>query len=110
MHTLRNVGRNQEVETLVHQMKKVDLASPVCSFAPPEGKTVWDASGVLASAGIDKNFVIGAANILQTLLCLSHLTSTEADDASKVRVYAKLADERVHALRQLMRPMLWNLG
>ena len=102
--------RNQEIETLVHQMKKVDSASPVCSFALPEGKPVWDASGALASAGIDKNFVIGAANILQTLLCLSHLTSTEADDSSKVRMYAKLADERVHALRHLMRPMLWNLG
>ena len=110
MHTLRNVGRNQEVETLVHQMKKVDLASPVCSFAAPEGKPVWDASGVLASAGIDKSFVLAASDILQTLLCLSHLTSANADDSGTVRVYANLADERVHALRQLMRPMLWNLG
>ena len=95
---------------MVHQMEKADLASPVCSFAIPEGKPVWDASGALASAGIDKNFVIGAANILQTLLCLSHLTSTEADDASKVRVYAKLADEKLQALGELMRPMLWNLA
>ena len=102
--------RNQEIETLVHQMKKVDSASPVCSFALPEGKPVWDASGVLASAGIDKSFVLAASDILQTLLCLSHLTSTEADDASKVRVYAKLADEKLQALGELMRPMLWNLA
>jgi len=91
-------------------MTIVDCASSVCSGVAPEGKPVWDASGSLASAGIDKNFVIGAANILQALLCLSNLTNSEADDASKVRVYAKLADEKLQALGELMRPMLWNLA
>jgi hypothetical protein len=91
-------------------MKKVDFASSVCSVSSPEGKPVWDASGSLASAGIDKNFVISAANILQALLCLSNLTNTEAEDASKVRTYAKLADEKLQALDKLMRPMLWNLA
>lgn len=89
---------------------KVALASSTCSVAFPEGKPVLDASGALGSAGIDKNFVIGTANILQTLLCLSHLTSAEANDASKVRVYAKLADEKLQELGELMHPMLWNPG
>jgi hypothetical protein len=93
---------------MVHQMMKVDLASPACPVAPPEGSPVWDTSGSLAAAGIDKNFVISATDILQTLLCLSYLTSKDADDSSKVRVYTSLADERVQALRELMRPMLWN--
>jgi hypothetical protein len=91
-------------------MMKVDLASSVSSVAPPAGKPVWNASGALASAGIDRNFVIGASDILQTLLCLSHLTSEDAEDSGKVRVYADLAIERVQALRELMRPMLWNRG
>jgi hypothetical protein len=95
---------------VVHQMMKVDFASSVCSVSPPEGKPVSDASGSLASAGIDKNFVISAANILQALLCLSNLTNTEAEDASKVRMYAKLVDEKLQALDELMRPMLWNLA
>jgi hypothetical protein len=95
---------------LVHQMMKVDLASSVSSVAPPQGKPVWDASGSLALAGIDKNFVLAASDILQALLCLNYLTSANANDSSKVRVYANLADERVYALRQLMRPMLWNPG
>jgi hypothetical protein len=102
--------RNQKIETLVHQMMKVDFASSHCSVAHSESKPAWDASGVLAPAGIDKNFVISAANILQTLLCLSNLTNADADDASKVREYAKLADEKLQALGELMRPMLWNLA
>jgi hypothetical protein len=95
---------------LVNQMTIVDCASSAGSAVAPEGKPVRDASGSLASAGIDKNFVIGAANILQALLCLSNLTNSEADDASKVRMYAKLADENLQALGELMRPMLWDLA
>jgi hypothetical protein len=86
------------------------FASSVCSVTPPEGRPVWDASGSLASAGIDKSFVINAANILQTLLCLNNLTNAEAEDPSKVRVYAKLADERIQTLGELMGPMLWKLA
>jgi hypothetical protein len=71
-----------------HKMIEVGcFASSVCSVTPPEGRPVWDASGSLASAGIDKSFVINAANILQTLLCLNNLTNAEAEDPSKVRVY-----------------------
>ena len=94
----------------MQQTMKVDLASSACSIASPRDTPVWDASGSLASAGIDKNFVISAGNILQTLLCLSHLMSAEANDSSKVRVYANLTNERLQALSELMRPMLWNLG
>jgi hypothetical protein len=43
---------------------------------------------------MDKDFVISAANILQTLLCLSNLTRAEAADPGKVRVYANLAEEK----------------
>jgi hypothetical protein len=87
---------------------RVDLASSACSVQPPEDTPVWDASGALATAGIDKGFVIGAANILQTLLCLNNLMRTEAEASSKVRGYANLADEKLQALGELMRPMLWN--
>ena len=95
---------------MVHQRMNVDSASSICPGAQLEDKPVWDASGALASAGIDKNFVINAGNILQTLLCLSNLLTVQANDASKVRVYAKLADEKLQALSELMRPMLWNLA
>ncbi len=94
---------------MVHQMKKVDLASPICSVSRPGDKPVRDASGSVASAAIDKSFVIGAKDNLQTLLCLSHPTNADATDSSKVRGYAAIADERLQALRVLMRPMLWNL-
>jgi hypothetical protein len=32
----------------------------------------------------------------------------DADDSGKVRVYAKLAEEKLQVLGELMRPMLWN--
>jgi hypothetical protein len=66
------------------------------------------ASAGTASAGTDRDFVIVAANILQTLLCLSNLTLAGADDPDKVRRYASLAEIKLQALRDLMRPMLWN--
>jgi hypothetical protein len=69
-----------------------------------------DATGALVAPAIDKKVVIGAANILQTLLCLTALMGTDAEDSSKVRVYANLADDKLHALCDLMRPMLWNLA
>jgi hypothetical protein len=57
---------------------------------------------------MDKAFVISASNILQALLCLSNLTRAKADDPSKVRAYARLTDEKLQALGELMRPMLWR--
>jgi len=57
---------------------------------------------------MDKDFVISAANILQALLCLSNLTRAQAGDPGKVREYANLAEEKLQALGELMRPMLWN--
>jgi hypothetical protein len=108
--TRADATKRGQIEALVQQTMKVDLASSARSIAPPKDTSVWDASGSLASAGIDKNFVIDAANVLQTLLCLSHLASADADDSSKGRVYANLANEKLQALSELMRPMLWNLG
>jgi hypothetical protein len=46
--------------------------------------------------------------MLQSLLCLNNLTYANAADPAKVRVYADLAEQRVRALVELMRPMLWN--
>jgi hypothetical protein len=37
-----------------------------------------------------------------------HLIREDADDADKVRMYAKLGEEKLRALRDLMRPLLWN--
>jgi hypothetical protein len=91
-------------------MMSVVSASPASFTTTPEDSPAWDASGSLASVGIDKNFVISAGNILQALLCLSNLTRGTADDASKVREYADLTDEKLQALGELMRPMLWNLA
>ena len=85
---------------------RVDSVSSACSAQFPEDTLVG--SGASASAGLDKAFVISAANILQGLIGLSHLMRANADDASKVRLYANLAEEKVQALGGLMRPMLWN--
>lgn len=89
---------------------RVDFASSAGSAALQDETPVWDASGVLASAGIDKNFVISAANILQALLCVSTLMRINADDSSKIRGYANIADDKLQALGELMRPMLWNVA
>jgi hypothetical protein len=94
---------------LANQMMSVVSAPSAFPTLPLEVPPVWDASGRLASAGIDKNFVISAGNILQILLCLSNLTRADANDSIKVREYADLTDEKLLALGELMRPMLWNL-
>jgi hypothetical protein len=91
---------------LANQMMRVVPTSSASSA--PEDAPVWDASGALASVGIDKKFVISAGNILQTLLCLSNLTRAEANNSVKVREYADLTDEKLLALGELMRPMRWN--
>jgi len=93
---------------LVNKMMKVDFASSACSAQPPEETLVRDGSGSSASAGPDKAFVISAANILQALVCLSNLIRAAADDSGKVREYANLAEEKLQALGELMRPLLWN--
>jgi hypothetical protein len=87
------------------------VSAPSAFVTPlPEVAPLWDASGTLAAAGIDRNFVISAGNLLQTLLGLSNLTRVAADDASKVREYADLTDEKLQALSELMRPMLWDFA
>jgi hypothetical protein len=89
-------------------MTSIDFASSACSAHPPEDAPSRHASESLASTGMDKDFVISAANILQALLCLSNLMSAEADDPAKVRVYAHLVEQRLQALGKLVCPMLWS--
>jgi hypothetical protein len=90
---------------LEHKMLTVDFASSAYRSADALVERV---SGSSASTGMDKNFVISAANSLQALLCLSNLMSAEADDPAKVRVYAHLIEQRLQALGKLVCPMLWN--
>ena len=88
---------------------RLDTASSACSAQPAEGPLAVHVASS-ASAGLEKDFVISAANSLQALLCLSSLMSTEADDPAKVRVYAHLLEHRVQTLGRLICPMLWNAG
>jgi hypothetical protein len=87
---------------------KVDFASSACSAQPPEETLVVHGSGAPASARPDKAFIISATNTLQALVCLSGLIRAAADDSGKVRLYASLAEEKLQALGELMRPLLWN--
>jgi hypothetical protein len=110
MDSRKSSERRAGSPTLANQMMSVVSApsafpTPLLEVAP-----LWDASGTLAAAGIDKNFVISAGNLLQALLGLSNLTRMAADDASKVREYTDLTDEKLLALGELMRPMLWDFA
>jgi hypothetical protein len=98
----------RRLKTLGHKIMRVDFASSAGSIKPSEDALGGQGSGSSASAGLDKAFVISAANILQALVCLSNLIRAAADDSGKVREYANLAEEKVQALGELMRPMLWN--
>jgi hypothetical protein len=86
-------------------MLRVEFASSIhlLENAPAVRTSVFP-----ALAGIDKDFVISAANSLQALFCLSNLMSAEADDPAKVRVYAHLVEQRLLGLGKLLCPMLWN--
>jgi hypothetical protein len=84
------------------------LAFSTGSAQSRQGISAGHTSGSSASVGLDKAFVISAANILQALLCLSNLTRAEAGDPSKVLAYASLTEEKLRALGELMRPMLWR--
>jgi hypothetical protein len=110
MDSLQSSERRTGSSTLANQMMSVVSAPSAFPTRPLELPPVWDASGRLASAGIDKDFALSAGNILQILLCLSNLTRADANDSVKVREYADLTDERLLALSELMRPMLWNLA
>ena len=91
-----------------NKLTKVDFASSAGSAQPSGQRPLEYRSLASASGGLDKAFIISAANTLQTLLCLSGLMRAHADDSGKIRVYAKLAEERLQVLGELMRPMLWN--
>jgi hypothetical protein len=90
------------------KMIKVEFASSAGSTDLSEDAPLGICSKAQASAGLDKTFIISAANFLQTLLCLSTLMRIHASDSGKVRVYANLAEEKAQALNELMRPLLWN--
>lgn len=110
MSLLNLKGRDQENQTLGHEMISLDPAPLLGSAQPPEDAPAGRASGVSASAGLDKDFVISVSNILQALICLSNLMSAEANDPAKVRVYGRLMEQRVQTLGKLICPMLWNPG
>jgi hypothetical protein len=98
----------QEIQVLAHKMMIVNSASSTCSAHLAEDAPAGPVPGLSTSAGIDKDFVISAANNLQALLCLSNLTLAKADDPDKVRLYTNLAEAKLRALGELMRPLLWN--
>jgi hypothetical protein len=110
MTSRKSSERRAGSPTLANQMMSVVSAPSVFPTSLPEVAPLWDASGTLAAAGIDKNFVISAGNLLQALLGLSNLTRVAADDASKVREYADLTDKKLQALSELMRPILWDFA
>jgi hypothetical protein len=96
------------VDTLENKVMSIEFASSASSSQPSGNPQVESESWTLASAPLDKTFVLGAANTLQALVCLNSLTAVYADDSVKVRVYAKLVDEKLQVLGELMRPMLWS--
>jgi hypothetical protein len=59
------------------------------------------------SLTINRPFAMRAVDILSTLNCLNYLTSEEAEDSAKVRHYASMTQERLHAFAELIGPMLW---
>jgi hypothetical protein len=91
-----------------HKAMRIEFASSASSAQPSGNAQVGCESRTLASANLDKTFVLDAANTLQTLVCLSSLMGVYADDSCKVRVYATLFDEKLQALSELIRPMLWS--
>ncbi len=93
---------------MAHKISIVDFASSADSSAySTEDAPVGLASGFTVSAGMDKDFVLSAANSLQALLCLSHLMTAQADDPAKVRRYAHLVEQRLREMGKLICPMLW---
>ena len=86
----------------------VDLASSARSAQDPKDGFLRHALESSPSEDLDVAFVIRAANILQTLACLTHIIRAKADDPGKVREYANRAEENLQTLGELMRPMLWN--
>ena len=91
-----------------HQEAKRNYAPSAGSSQPLRDVPHRYAPAPPISLNVDKHLVISAANMLKSLLCLSNLTHANAADPAKVRVYADLAELRVRALVELMRPMLWN--
>ncbi len=76
-----------------HQQMIADSASSARSAQAPENPPSGHVPSSSASAGLDKEFAISAANNLQALLFLSSLLHTNAEDSGKVRLYTHLIDE-----------------
>ncbi len=53
-------------------------------------------------------FIARAGNITEALANLNYLIELDSGDAGKVRSYAHLAEERLHALEDLLRSARWN--
>ena len=91
-----------------HQEAKRSSVGSAFFSDPFEPAPVADAPSSSTSRNVDKDFTIKVADVLQGLICLNNLLHANAADPAKVRVYANLAEERVRALGELLRPMLWN--
>jgi hypothetical protein len=98
----------RRLKTMEHKLTRVNFASSAGSTQPSEDAPVECRSETSPSSVLDKTFIISAGNTLQVLVCLSSLMRACADDSDKVRAYAKLAEEKLQVLGELMRPMLWN--
>jgi hypothetical protein len=61
----------------------------------------------LLTLKIERPFAMRAVDILATLNCLNYLSSQEAEDPAKVRQYATMTQERLHAFAELIGPLLW---
>ncbi|HTF64397.1 MAG TPA: hypothetical protein VK638_17070 [Edaphobacter sp.] len=91
-----------------HKIRNADSAFSSCSAAPLINALAGNGLGSSASASFNKAFAIEAANILQALVWLNVLIQATAEDSGKVRLHARATEERLQALGELMRPMLWN--
>jgi hypothetical protein len=87
----------------------VDFASTASTAQLSQETSVRHASGSSDSTGLDQKFVISVGDILQILACLNNLICANAEDSEKVRTHARLVEEKLDRLGELMRPMLWGL-
>lgn len=58
---------------------------------------------------VDSEFVIKALDITEALANLTYLISLDSGDPDKVRSYAGLVEERLHALEDLFRSAAWDI-
>jgi hypothetical protein len=75
-----------------NKIMRVDFVSSACSTQFSEDSTMEHRSETSASAGIDKTFIISAANTLQALVCLSSLMGVYAEALHRKRPCVATSD------------------